>query len=302
LVGRRGNGVADVETNAGDVSMTIDKKQRIALVIGSGSVKCAAALGLMKVFERENIQVDMVVGCSGGAIYAALIALGWPVQKATEATLRMWTRELTGKRNPKAILQLAFPRLFKFDETFGLIDDRLINQRLRTGFDDATFAQARIPLFVTATDLYSGEQVVMSEGSVAEAVRASMSIPYIFPPYRVNGRFLVDGYQSDPLPIGVAIKEGADIIIALGFESPYQERITSLMRYNFQISSVTSNNLLKTNFAFHNLAHHSEIIPILPEFKYHIKLFDTDKLPYVIEEGERAAQGQLPYIKELLDR
>jgi NTE family protein len=86
------------------------------------------------------------------------------------------------------------------------------------------------------------------------------------------------------------------------FESPYQERITSLMRYNFQMSSITSNNLLKTNYAFHNLAHHSEIIPILPEFKQRIKLFDTDKLPYVIEEGERAAEAQLPFLKRLLDR
>ena len=142
----------------------------------------------------------------------------------------------------------------------------------------------------------------MSEGTVAEAVRASISIPYIFPPHILNGRYLVDGYQSDPLPIGVAIKEGADIIIAMGFESPYQERITSLMRYNFQISSVISNNLLKTNFAFHNLAHHSEIIPILPEFKYRIGLFDTEKIPYVIQEGEHAAEKQLPYIKQLLGR
>lgn len=275
-------------------------KPRIALVIGSGSVKCAAALGLMKVFERENIAVDIVVGCSGGAIYAALIALGWPVQKATEATLRMWTREVTGKRNARAILQLVLPRLFKFDESFGLIDASLLDRRLRAGFDGATFAQTQIPLFVTATDLYTGEQIVMSEGSVAEAVRASISIPYIFPPHKVGGRFLVDGYMSDPLPIGVAIKEGADIIIAMGFESPYQEQVSSLMRYNFQISSITSNNLFKTNYAFHNLAHHSEIIPILPEFEHRIRLFDTGKLPYVIEEGERAAEQQLPYIKELL--
>ena len=280
--------------------METQEKPRVALVIGSGSVKCAAALGLMKVFEREHIDVNLVVGCSGGAIYAALIALGWSVQKATDATLQMWTRDVTKKRSTRAILQLVLPRLFKFDESFGLIDDSLINRRLREGFDGATFAQARIPLFVTATDFYNGEQVVMSEGSVADAVRASISIPYIFPPYKVGGRFMVDGYQSDPLPIGVAIKEGADIIIALGFESPYQEGVTSLMRYNYQISSVTSNNLLKTNFAFHNLAHHSEIIPILPEFAYRIRLFDTDKLPYVIEEGERAAEVQLPYIKKLL--
>lgn len=282
--------------------MTKSDRPRIALVIGSGSVKCAAALGLMKVLEREHIEVDMVVGCSGGAIYASLIALGWPVQRAIDTTLKMWTRDVTAKRNTRAILQLALPSIFKFDESFGLIDDHMINRRFQDGFEGATFAQTRIPLFVTATDLYNGEQVVISEGVVAEAVRASISIPYIFPPHKLNGRFLVDGYQSNPLPIGVAIKEGADIIIAMGFESPYQEQITSLMRYNYQISSVTSNNLLKANFAFHNLAHHSEIIPIIPEFKYRIKLFDTDQLPYVIEEGERAAEAQLAYLKELLGK
>lgn len=277
-------------------------KKHIALVIGSGSVKCAAALGLMKVLARENIEIDLVVGCSGGAIYAAFIALGWSVERATEKTLRLWTREVTAKRNIKAILQLTLPRLFKFDESFALVDDGVFNRQLRAGFEDATFSDTRIPLFITATDLYNGEQVIISEGSIAEAIRASSSIPYIFPPHKIDGRFLIDGFQSDPLPIGVAIKEGADIIIALGFESPYQKEISSLMRYNFQISSVTSNNLLKTNFAFHNLAHHSEIIPIMPEFKHQIKLFDTDKLPYVIEEGERLAEQQLPYIKKLLGR
>jgi len=277
-------------------------KARIALVIGSGSVKCAAALGLMRVLAREQIDVDMVVGCSGGSIYASLIALGWPVERATDATLKMWTRDLTARRNTRGLLQLALPWIFKFDESFGLIDDRLINRRLADGFEGATFAQTRIPLFVTATDFYTGEQVVLSEGLLADAVRASISIPFIFPPHRINGRYLMDGFQSDPLPIGVAIREGADVIIALGFESPYQERVTSLMRYNFQVSSITSNNLLKANYAFHNLAHHSEIVPILPDFKEKIKLFDTDKLPYVSAEGERAAEGQLPFIKGLLGR
>ena len=277
------------------------RKPRIAIVIGSGNVKCAAALGLMKVLAREHIDVDMVVGCSGGSIYASLIALDWSVERATEATLRMWTREVTAKRKMRAILQLALPFLFKFDESFGLIDDSLINRRLHEGFESATFAQTHIPLYVTATDLYNGEQAVLCEGSVAEAVRASISIPLIFPPHKLNGRYFIDGFQSDPLPVGVAIREGADIIIAMGFESPYQERITSLMRYNFQMSSITSNNLLKTNYAFYNLAHHFEIIPILPEFKQPIKLFDTDKLPYVIEEGERAAEAQLPFITKLLE-
>ncbi len=281
--------------------MTAKTNKRVALVIGSGSVKCSAALGLVRVLERENIPLSLVVGCSGGAIYAALIALGWPLDRIQQTVTRTWTRQVTGTRNNKAILQLVAPWLVKFDESFGLIDDRLINRRLREGFGEATIEGCQVPLFITATDFYDGEQVILDKGSIAEAVRASISIPYIFPPHRVNGHLLIDGYQSDPLPVGVAIREGADIIIAMGFESPYQEHVNSLMRYNFQLSSVTSNNLLKTNFAFHNLAHHSEIIPILPEFDQKVKLFDTDKIPYLIKEGEKAAEQQLPYIKALLD-
>lgn len=275
-------------------------KPKVALVIGSGSVKCAASLGLLKVLERENIFIDMVVGCSGGSIYAAAIALGWSAQKTTETTIQLWTRDVTSKRNPRAMLQILFPRLFGFDETFGLVDDRKLNQRIIDGFGTATFQDTRIPLFLIATNFHNGDQVVMNEGKISDAVRASISIPYIFPAYKVGDHYLLDGYLSDPLPVGIAIKEGADVIIALGFESSYQSSVSSLIRYNFQFSSITSNNLLRSNFAFHNLAHHSEIIPVIPEFTQQIRLFDTEKIPYIIEEGERAAKQQLPYLRSLL--
>jgi NTE family protein len=67
------------------------------------------------------------------------------------------------------------------------------------------------------------------------------------------------------------------------------------------VSSILSNNLLKSQFAFHGLAHHSEIILIVPEFKQRIRLFDTEKIPYIIEEGEHAAEEQIPYLRQLLD-
>ena len=132
------------------------------------------------------------------------------------------------------------------------------------------------------------------------AIRASIAIPYVFRPWSVNGRMLVDGFMSDPMPVGVAIKQGANIIVTMGFESPLQPKINSPIRFAFQLSSITSNNLLKSNFAFYNLAHHAEILPIIPEFKDRIHLFDTDKIPYVIEEGERAAERQIPYLRRLL--
>jgi NTE family protein len=272
----------------------------VAVVIGSGSVKCAAAIGLLKVLQREGIGVEMLVGCSGGSLYATVMALGHDAAVAEEMTRRLWTREITKRRNRRALLSILMPRLFGFDERFGLVDDRLVMERLRAAFGDRRFEDARIPLYLTATDFRTGEQFVFSSGPLVDAVRASIAIPYVFRPWPVGDRMLVDGFLSDPMPVGVAIKHGAQAIVTMGFESPYQPRVTSLLRFAFQLSSITSNNLLRSNYAFHSMAHHGEVIPIIPRFKERIHLFDTDKIPYVIEEGERAAQEQIPYLKQLL--
>lgn len=276
-------------------------RKRVALVIGAGSVKCAAALGLQKALQQEGIGVDMVVGCSGGSIYATLIALGYDAITMQAMTLRLWTKEVTKRPDRMALLRALFPRLFGFNARFGLRDDALITQRFSEAFGDRTFADARIPLYLAATDFHSGEQVILSDGRLRDAIRASIAIPFTFQPWPLNGRLLIDGFMSDPLPIGVAIREGADVIIAMGFESPYQERVNTAARFAFQLSSIMTNNLLKANFAFHNLAHHAELLLILPEFQQRIRLFDTDKIPYIIEEGERAMMAQMAYLRSLLD-
>ncbi len=273
---------------------------RVAVVLGSGSVKCAAALGLLKVLKREGIGIDMVVGCSGGSLYAALIALGHEAETAEAMTRRLWTKELTRRKSRRSLLSVFLPRIFGFDERFGMVDDALILERLKTAFGEATFEQARIPLYLTATDFHTGEQVVFESGPIVDAIRASIAIPYVFRAWPVGGRVFVDGFMSDPMPVGVAIKQGANIIVTMGFESPLQHQVNSPIKFAFQLSSITSNNLLKSNFAFYNLAHHAEILPIIPEFKDRIHLFDTDKIPYVIEEGERAAEQQVSYLRRLL--
>jgi len=274
--------------------------KRIALVIGSGSVKCAAAIGLYAVLARADIRVDLVVGCSGGSLYAALIALGYDAAASTEMTQRLWTREITRQRSYRDFLSILLPGVFQFSEKFGLLDDRLAMQRLRAVFGNRTFADAKIPLHLTATDFATGDQVVLSRGNLVDAIRASIAIPYIFKPHRIDDRLLLDGYLSDPMPVGVAIKEGADIILAMGFESTMQTRVNSLPRYAFQLSSIASNNLLKANFAFHNLAHHGEVIPIIPQFTQRVGLFATEQIPSVIEQGAQAMQAQLPYLQQLL--
>jgi NTE family protein len=272
----------------------------VAVVIGSGSVKCAASLGLINVLNRAGIGISMLVGCSAGCLYATLIASGKSVAEAAEMTARLWTEEIARKLDRRALLRAAFPRLFGFDARFGLRSDRIAMQRLETAFGDLQIESTAIPLHLAATDFATGAQKVFSSGRAVDAIRASIAVPFLFSPWKIGDTLYCDGYMSDPLPVGVAIREGAEVIIAMGFESPYQDRITTAGRFAFQVSSILSNNLLKSQFSFHGLAHHAEIIPIIPDFTQRIRLFDVEKIPYIIEEGERAATAQLPYLQRLL--
>lgn len=276
-------------------------KKKVALVIGAGSVKCAAALGMWKVLKREGIEVDMFVGCSGGSIYAALMALGNDLDECERMTTALWTPALTRKADFRSMLSAALPKLFGFKGHFAMIHDAPILKALDVPFGGRTFDQTSVPLHIVATDLHDGSKVVLNSGSVRDAIRASVALPYIWEPWEIDGRTLVDGCLTDPLPVDVAIREGAEVILAMGFESPYPSRIRSATRYAFQINSIYTNNLLRANYAFHNLAHHAEIIPVIPEFDQPVRLFDTGKIPYVIEQGVRTTEEQLPYLRRALE-
>lgn len=276
------------------------KRKRIALVIGAGSVKCAAALGLWRVLKREGIELDMLVGTSGGSIYAAAMATGRNLEECIALTQNLWTSDISSKTNWRGLLGAFMPKLFGFDGGLAMLDDAPMKRALQRGFGDVTFADVKLPLFIVATDMMTGEKVVLKDGSLANSIRASAAIPFVWKPVEIGGRRLLDGCISDPMPVSVAMQEGADIILTMGFESPLPSQIRSASRYAFHITSIYTNNLLRANFAFNNLAHHAEIIPILPEFDRPVRLFDTHLIPYVIEEGARAAEAQLPYLHKLL--
>ncbi len=276
-------------------------KKKIALVIGAGSVKCAAALGMWKVLEAEHIQFDMIVGCSGGSLYAAAIAMGFSLPEVIESTTRLWNRSITEKRDWRSLAGMVLPGVFGFDKRFAMMSDGPMLRGLNAVFGQRTFAAAATPLYVAATDFETGETVALHEGLIVDALRASIAIPFIWSAWPLGGRLLIDGAASNPLPIDVAIREGADIILALGFESPMPGRVKSISRYALQVNGLMTNNLLNANFAFHNAVHHAEIIAMFPEFDRPVRLFDTDLIPYVIECGEAAMRQQIGYVKRLLE-
>ena len=277
----------------------MNSKKRIALVIGSGGIKCAAAAGLWRVLQEEGIVVDSVVGCSGGSMYAALIANHVDVKIMEEWSRTLWTSDIMQGYTEN--LKASKDGTLRFNERSGLVDDSVMNKKLRDVYGDWQFADLKMPFKVVATDLLAGEKVVLSEGSVFDAIRASLAIPIIFPPWEVGGRLLIDGAASDPLPIDVAIQDGADIIIAMGFTLDYRNRFRSMTAVQEQLNSIYMNNILNSTYAFYNLAHHAEIFPIIPEFESTVSMFDVDKIPHVIERGEQAVRKQLPHIKRLLE-
>jgi NTE family protein len=271
---------------------------RIALVIGSGGIKCAAAIGLRRVLQEEKIAVDSIVGCSGGSVYGALIANHIDVNDMAKWSTELWTTDIMQGYTEN--LKASKDGRLRFNERSGLADDTVMNMKLREVYGEWEFSDLKMPFKVVATDFLTGQKVTLSEGNVFDAIRASLAIPIIFPPWEVDGRLLIDGAASDPLPIDVAIQDGADIIIAMGFPLDTRARFRSMTAVQEQLNSIYINNILNSTYAFYNLAHHAEIFPIIPEFDSTVSMFDVDKIPSVIERGEQAARKQLPHIKRLL--
>jgi NTE family protein len=276
-----------------------NNRKKIGLVIGSGGVKCAAAIGLMSILVEEGIAVDMVVGCSGGSLYTGTIALGYTLEEIIEATSNIWTPNIM--KDYASNLSAFQSGQKRFTNLSGLVDDGPLNEALVSVFGGKTFDDLRMPHFVVTTDFNTGQTVVIDSGSLMDAIRASVAIPTIFPPWEVDGRLLIDGAASDPLPVDIAIQQGADIIIAMGFELDYRPRIRSLTAANTHLTSIYTNNLLRASFAFHTIAHHHEIIPIIPEFENRVSMSDTHLIPEIIEKGKQAARQEVDYLKRLLE-
>ena len=273
---------------------------RIALILGSGGIKCLASIGLLKALQRENIIPDVVVGSSGGSLFGAVFAAGEHPDRIEELVLKMWQKKEFRDIKYFDMLKLLFPRFLRYSEMFGFIRGNRIEKIFREYFGEVSFKNTKIPLLLVATDFFSGEEVVLDSGSISEAVRASIGIPVFFQPKKIAGKTLIDGGVSNPLPIDVAIRYGADIIIAMGFESPTYRKIDSPLKTLLHLTGLSMNNLLMANYAVHNMAHHYEIIMVYPTFSENFHFFDIERIPEIIHIGEQATVQELPNIKSAI--
>lgn len=280
--------------------MSTQRSHKIALVIGSGGLRCVSAFGALKVLQREGIGIDLVVACSGGSAVGYWIASG-----ATDITdgISRYTAGMShgfDKLNYRQLLSAVFPRLFGYSARFGLMQDKAFNTYMAAELNGICFEDLALPLHLMAADVNSGEQVVLSSGPVFDALRASLALPLLLPPWEVNGRLLMDGGVCNPLPVDVAMREGADIILAMGFEDPLQPVINSGAALVRQVLAVSTNHLLRAQFAFHSLTHHAEVIAIMPSFGRTVGLRDLHRIPQLVQQGEEATEKEVPYLRRLL--
>jgi len=276
------------------------RRPRTGLVLGAGGIKSVCHVGLFRALEQEEIPIDLVVGSSGGSLFGAALALGTPADEIERWVERFWRQELFRDYGYRQLLKMLSPRRFRFDENFGIIKGDEIHKVIRRLFGGLTFADTKIPLRIVASDLQTGEPVVFSSGSLAEAIRASISMPVFFQPHRVGGRYLVDGALAAPLPLEFAIEAGAEVIVCMGFANRPHRNIDSPLRLVTQLMKISGTQLYRATLAYYARHPEIEVVPIELELSSGLGMRDVAEIPRLIDLGEAAAAARMPFIRQTL--
>ncbi|MEK7341874.1 MAG: patatin-like phospholipase family protein [Candidatus Binatota bacterium] len=255
------------------------KLPKIGLVLGGGAARGFAHVGVIRVLEQEKIPIDFIIGTSVGSFVGAIYA---------------------DKKNSFELEWTAFSLEEKdlFDYTFisptqGFVRGERLEEFVLKKVSARELQQLKIPLGVVATDIQSGEVVVLQTGSVARAVRASSAIPGIFIPVRYQGRLLVDGGVLNNVPVDVARKMGAEVVIAVnlggGKKSAQVNNIFDAIVQSLYLMSIESTE-----------ARLRDADVVIQPAVSHIGPIDFSRKKELLTLGIQAAEQALPRIREKL--
>ncbi|MFC1527355.1 patatin-like phospholipase family protein [Candidatus Neomarinimicrobiota bacterium] len=181
------------------------KNIKVGLALGSGSARGWAHIGAIEAIEEAGIPIHYVAGTSIGAFVGAVYATG-DLDSLKQFALQMdWKKVLS-------YFDVVFPRS-------GLMDGKKVHELFSIHTKARTFDDFKIPVKIIATDLNTGEKVIIDSGNIIESIRASVSVPGVFTPVNLNNKWLVDGGLVDPVPVKVVREMGADIVIGIDLNS-----------------------------------------------------------------------------------
>jgi len=291
-----------------------EKRPQVALVLSGGSAWGLAHIGVIKVMEEIGVPVDIVVGTSMGSIVGGFYAMGYDaaeLEKIMTGTdwIDLFAEESVGDNESFSgkAERARYAASIDFDKQglelrTGLLDGnkilRFVDSLVLSVPSPVDFDALQRRFRAVATDVSTGEAVVLSRGSLADTMRASMSLPGIFSPYLLDGRYFVDGCMSDNLPIDLAREMGADIVIAVDLfdGSPFDPENGNLTPVDALLRSFDI--LVRTNVT-RQLARADLVIPVdvrgfLPS--------DFGKGPAIGLRGEETARKHADGLARIRDR
>lgn len=233
-------------------------RPRVALVLSGGGARGLAHVGVFKALEKMRVPYDCIVGTSMGAIAGGTFATGQPVAMVEQRVINADWEAIFADKSRRVDtpyfrkyedfrpyfdftlnldhLKPLTPRNFVGVQHIGLFFRELTDARAVKDFD-----RLPVPYRAVGTDIISGEAVVIDEGTVAEAMRASMTVPGVFPPIEYKGHLLVDGGLAKNIPVSVGQKLCGDVVIAVNVSSPNLtvEELTSFLSIGQQVVNIS---------------------------------------------------------------
>lgn len=280
-----------------------NEDKKIGLVLAGGGARGFAHIGVLKILEEEKIPIDYIAGTSMGSIIGALYSMGYSADELQEIVLSNdWFQYFDERvvREDTSINQkfyndrflLWFPvDGYEVKLPRGAIKGQYIENFFNEIYLDANsvdeFKDLPIPFACVATDIETGDRVILDKGSLAKAVRASMAIPSVFTPIELNGKLLLDGYLSSNFPVEVVKDMGADIIIGSNLVANLKNKdeLNDLMHI---LEQTTNYPLVKESKGKEDLVD----IDITPNLEGYAT-YDFDKASEMISLGEEAAKGKI---------
>lgn len=260
--------------------MKESKRPKIGLALGSGGSKGLAHIGVIKALLENNIPIDFIAGSSIGAMAGGFYAAGLDVKKMEEIAL---------EANWRRMFSLVDPHLKQ-----GLIGGEKVKAFIEGYLNGKKIEDCKIPFVAVATDLKTGEVVILNKGEMAQAIRASISIPLVFKPVEIDGKTLADGGLSAPVPVEIVRAMGADIVIAVNLDKHYHDDGWKPGWYDIVNDSL---NILRHHLALSNVANADIVIDIDVGKNYWYQFINgQDK----ILTGEKAVKEVLPRLQELI--
>ena len=253
----------------------------IGLALSGGATHGAAHIGVLQVLEREGIRPDFVAGTSAGALIGAAYCAGVPLDDIERLFLSVeWPHLLKISLKPKLSIFNTQPMEAFLTEKIG----------------DFSFADLKIPLAVIACDVTTGERIILDEGPLAQAIRASSAIPALFSPVEINGRLLVDGGIVDDLPVEQVVSMGAKFVIASDVSNRGK---TGTMPENPIEVLLSAIYIMQSRSAFYNID--KSDCYIRPEISMYSSWGFKDSIK-VLEAGRVAAEAALPELNRKLKK